>query len=63
MCEDFYVYKHLIDFSWYEKENPFYDDENRKVISKMKNKLNGEIVEEFVGLRAKCIRRKQRKKK
>ena len=26
--EDFYANKHLIDFSGYEKESPFYNDEN-----------------------------------
>ena len=51
--EDFYVDKHLFDFSGYEKESPFYNDENKKVIGKIKDDLNGEIIEEFVGLRAK----------
>ena len=27
--EDFYADKHLFDFSDYEKESPFYDDENK----------------------------------
>ena len=38
--EDFYVDKYLFDFSGYEKESPFYNDENKKVIGKMKDKLN-----------------------
>ena len=46
-------YKHLFDFSGYDKESPFYNDENKKVIGKMKDKLSREIIEEFVGLRAK----------
>ena len=33
----------LFDFCGYEKENPFYNDENEKVIDKMKDELNGEL--------------------
>ena len=51
--EDFYGDKNLFDFSEYEKESPFYNDENKKVIDKMKDELNGEIIEEFASLRAK----------
>ena len=51
--EDYYADKNLFDFSEYEKESPFYNDENKKVIDKMKDELNGEIIEEFASLRAK----------
>ena len=51
--QDFYVNKPLFDFSGYEKESPFYNDENKKVIGKMMDKLNWEINKEFVSLRAK----------
>ena len=51
--EDFYADKHLFNFSGYEKESPFYNDGNKKVTSEMKDELNGEVIEEFVGLRAK----------
>ena len=51
--EDFYANKQLVDVSEYEKESPFYNDENKKVIGKMMDELNEEIIEEFVGLRAK----------
>ena len=51
--EDFYADKHLFNFSGYEKESPFYNDGNKKVISEMKDELNGEVIEEFLGLRAK----------
>ena len=60
--EDFYADKHLFDFSGYEEESPFYGDENKKVISKMKDELNGEIIEEFVDLRAKMYSLKTKKK-
>ena len=52
--EDFYANTHLFfDFSGYEKESPFYNDANKTVIGKMKDELNREITEEFLGLRAK----------
>ena len=53
MYEDFYADQKLFDFSGYEKESPFYNDENKKVIGKMKDQLNGEVIEKIVGLRAK----------
>ena len=46
--EDLYTDKHLFDFSGYENESPFYNDENKKVIGKMKDELNGENIEVFV---------------
>ena len=36
MYEDLFADKCLFNFSGYEKESPFYDDENKKVIGKMK---------------------------
>ena len=45
----------------YEKEGTLYYDENKKVISKMIDELNGEIIEEFVGLRAKMYLLKTKK--
>ena len=55
MYEDFYAEKKLFNFSGYEKECPFYNDENKKVIGKMKDELNGEVIEKMVRLRAKFI--------
>ena len=59
--EDFYANKQLFDFSGYRKESPFYNDENKKVISKMKDELNGEFIEEFFGLKAKMYSLKTKK--
>ena len=53
--------KHLFDFSGYEKESPFYNDESKKVIGKIKDELNGQIIEEFVGLREKMYSLKTKK--
>ena len=63
MYKDFYANKHLFDFSGYCKKSPFYNDENKKVVGKMKDKLNGEIIGEFVDLTAKMNSLKQRKTK
>ncbi|KAK3105879.1 hypothetical protein FSP39_007710 [Pinctada imbricata] len=49
MAED----KHLFDFSGYKKDHPLYDTNNKKVIGKMKDELNGAFLKEIVGLRAK----------
>ena len=59
--ENFYADKQLFDFSGYGKESPFYNDENKNLIDKMKDELNGEITEEFVGLRAKMYSLKTKK--
>ena len=61
LYEDFYADKWLFDFSGYGKESPFYNDENKKVIGKMKDELNKEIIEEFVGLRANIYSLKTKK--
>ena len=42
------------DFSEYPLEHPLYNKKNKKVIGKMKDELNGMILEEFAGLRPKC---------
>ena len=47
LYKDFYADKQLFDFSGYEKESPVYNDSNKKVIGKMKDELNGEIIENF----------------
>ena len=51
--EEFFKHKHLFDFSNYPKDSNFFDETNKKVIEKMKDKFGGVIVDEFVGLKSK----------
>ena len=44
------------------KKSQFYNDENKKVMVKMKGEFNGEIIEEFVSLRLKIYSLKTKKK-
>ena len=50
--EDFFKWKDLFDFSNYSKDSKFYDDANKKVISKMKDEYGGVIFDQFVGLKS-----------
>jgi len=50
---DMYRDKQLFDFSGYDKDSTYFNAENKKVIGKMKDELNGKIITEFIGLRAK----------
>ena len=59
--EDFYANKHFFNFFGYEKESPFYNDGNKKVLGKMKDELNRENIEEFSGFRAKMYLFKTKK--
>ena len=43
MYEDLFADKYLFNFSGYEKESPFYDDENKKVTGKMKMSWTGKL--------------------
>ena len=45
--------KHLFDFSGYPKDSIYHCDINKKVLGKMKDELNGDIIDEFVGLKSK----------
>ena len=38
-----------------QKIQKFFDETHKKVIAKMKEEFGGVIVEEFVGLKSKCI--------
>ena len=51
--KDFCGDKDLFDNSDYDKNSPFFNDCNKKVIGKMKDEAAGSIINEFVGLRSK----------
>ena len=51
--EKIFKHKHLFDFSNYPKDSKFFDETNKKVIGKMKDKSEGKIIDEFVGLKLK----------
>ena len=51
--EEFFKHKHLFDFSNYPKDSKFFDQANKKVIGKMKDESEGNIIDEFVGLKSK----------
>ena len=51
--EEYFKRKHLFDFSNYPKDSIFFDETNKKVIEKKKDKFGGVIVDEFVGLKSK----------
>ena len=53
--------KHLFNFAVYEEESSFYNDETKKVIGRMKEKLNREIFDDFVSLRVKMYSLKTKK--
>ena len=43
----------MFDFSNFPKDSKFFQKANKKVIGKMKDLLEGKIVDEFVGLKSK----------
>lgn len=51
--QDMYQDKHQFDFSGYPHDHPCYNTENKKVLGKMKDELNGIPLKSFCGLRAK----------
>ena len=51
--EEFYDWKDLFYFSNFSKDLRFYDDTNKRVIGKMKDEYGGDIIDEFIGLKAK----------
>jgi hypothetical protein len=57
-CNDIHTdiakYKHMIDFSNYNKNHEFYDIKNKKIPGKFKREFPGKILTKFIGLRSKC---------
>ena len=53
LYRDMFQDQDLFDFSGYPKTHFCFSNENKKVIGKMKDELNGSLMKEFVGLRAK----------
>ena len=51
--EDFSSDKEMLDFSNYSAKSKYYDDSNKLVIGKMKEKTRGVVIKEFVGLKPK----------
>ena len=49
--EEFFMWKDLFNFNNYSKHSRFFDEANKKVIGKMKDKFGGVIVTEIVGLK------------
>ena len=46
--KNFFKWKDLFDFSNYSKDSKFFDEANKKVIGKIKDKFGGVTVVEFV---------------
>ena len=51
--EDFKFYQQDFDFSNYPSEFPLHNEENKKVVLKLKDKMGGKLVEEHVALKPK----------
>ena len=53
VCKDFNSDKEMFKFSNYSTKSKYYDDLNKLLIVKMKDKTRGDLIEEFVRLKAK----------
>ena len=45
----------MFDFSNYLTKSKYHDNSNKLVIDKMKDEIGGVMIEEFVGLKPKCV--------
>ena len=57
--EEFFKWKDLFDFSNYSKDSKFFDDDNKKVIGKIKDEFGWIIIDEFIGLKSKIYSMKK----
>ena len=48
--KELFEHKHLFDVSNYLKDLKFFDETNKKVIGKIKDKSEGKVIDVFVGL-------------
>ena len=48
VCEEFFKWKDLFDFSNHSKDSKFFNETNKKVIGKMKDEFGGVIVSDFL---------------
>ena len=51
--EEFYKRKDLFDFRNYSKDSRFFNETNKKIVSKMKDEFCGVIIIKLVGLKSK----------
>ena len=51
--KELFKHKHLFNFSNYPKDSKFFNQDNKKVIVKMKDESERKIIGEFVGLKSK----------
>ena len=51
--KELFKWKDLFDFSNYSKDSEFFDDTNKNIIGKMKDKYGGVIIDQFIGLKSK----------
>ena len=51
--EEFFKQKDLFDFSNCSKDSKFFNENNKKVIGKVKDEFGGVMIIEFVGLKSK----------
>ena len=52
---EFLKWKDLFDFSNYPKDSKFFDETKKRVIDKIKDEFGRFFVDDFVGLKSKCI--------
>ena len=59
VCEEFFKWKDLFDFSNYSKDSNNFNKTNKKVIGRMKDEFGEVIITEFVGLKSKVYSMKK----